>query len=132
MRILRSVVILFDRLVEDFHSALIRVFRNAVDVFQVLPHDDRFEAQNEFQLLFTPDALQGLDAARRLLKKVLPAADQTMGFANAVEGDGDARQPGESEFLNARLVVPISVSEHLRGKTDGRSVSYHIERIWPQ
>ena len=69
------------------------------------------------------NALEGLQGARGLFEEILAAADDGVGFADAVQGDRDAAGIGERRLFDAALIVPVAVGQDFREQSDGRRVA---------
>ena len=85
------VVVLFDRLVEEFQPISLREPGHVGNVIEVLSHDHGFQTDGEIKRIVLPNSFERLNCLLSLGGEILSAADEAMNFTDAIERDRDAR-----------------------------------------
>ncbi len=128
LRVVGSVVILFDGLVENVHSVAGGVTRHLANAIQVPVHDHRFQEYPERQTPFFPYANQCFNSPVGPFEELLSAADDVVEFSNTVKRDGNARRAGQSQRFNPGLIFPITVGQDFKIESERSGVGDQLQR----
>lgn len=121
-RVAGGVVVLFDRLIKDFHSVAGGPAGNLAQIVEIVLHDDGLQENPERQIMLGSHPYQRIERLAGSFEEVFPAADLRIGRAGAVERDRDAPRVCECEPLDPGLIAPVAVGKDLQGKPQGNRV----------
>src|SRR6266542_3438712 len=116
--VFRCVVILLDRLKEVFHPVLFAEPDDIAYAIEVLIHDHGLKSDHVGQAVLRAHSLERADRSRGFLEEIVATTYPRMSLTDAIERYRDAPGSGESQFLDLRLIVPVTMRQDLEKQSE--------------